>query len=141
MSRYPGDYEIMIGRADFLVELRGFKPMAIASAVRAIPPFAAQCAQPACGPRFSWTDRSAPAGCRSCATNSRLIILSWTGVIKHVIAPSGYYYIVCAVNPADWPFFIVPKNRKTSPRPLREHIALSGPGPPSFERLDTRLIN
>ena len=35
-----------MGRADFLVELRGFEPMAIAGAVRsrAIPPFAIQCA-------------------------------------------------------------------------------------------------
>jgi len=29
MSRYPVDYEIMLGRADFLVELRGFELMVI----------------------------------------------------------------------------------------------------------------
>jgi hypothetical protein len=35
-------------RAEFLVELRGFEPMAIVGAVRSrgIPPFAGQCAQP-----------------------------------------------------------------------------------------------
>jgi hypothetical protein len=45
MSTYSEPREILPERADFLVELRGFEPMAIAGAVRsrAIPPFAGQC--------------------------------------------------------------------------------------------------
>jgi hypothetical protein len=50
---------------DYLVELRGFEPMAIAGAVRsrAIPPFAGQCAQPARRPRLLDCDRRPRLGC------------------------------------------------------------------------------
>ena len=46
-------------RRDFVVELRGFEPMAIVGAARsrAIPPFAGQCAQPARGPHLLDRDR------------------------------------------------------------------------------------
>jgi hypothetical protein len=54
MSRYSAAEEITPVRADFVVERRGFEPMAIAGAVRsrANSPFAGQCAKSAGSPRL-----------------------------------------------------------------------------------------
>ena len=72
MSCYSVAEEIMPGRADFLVELRGFELMAIAGTARsrAIPLFARRC-QPDRGPRLLDRDQ------RPRLVSPRLLCRSW----------------------------------------------------------------